>query len=73
MRRHLRTHTGYSIALAVAWAIVLLLVWGIDPPATQRQVVLVFLGFVIGWVSATIARYVYPPPTKYLRDVGSDV
>jgi len=72
MRRNLRTYTGYSIGLAVAWAVVLLLVWGIDPPTTQRHVVFVFLGFAIGWVSATIARYIYPPPKKYLRDAGSD-
>jgi len=26
---------------------------------------------VIGWLSATIARYVYPPPKKYRRDAGS--
>jgi len=30
----------------------------------------VFGGFVIGWLSATIARYVYPPPKKYRQDSG---
>lgn len=24
----------------------------------------------IGWLSATIARYVYPPPKKYRQDTG---
>ena len=28
---------------------------------------LVFAGFAIGWVSGTIARYVYPPPQKSAR------
>ena len=32
---------------------------------------LVFGGFVIGWLSATIARYVYPPPKKYRPDTGT--
>src|SRR5205823_332661 len=26
---------------------------------------LVFFGFCIGWVSTTIARYVYPPPKRW--------
>ena len=31
----------------------------------RKNTFLVFLGFAIGWVSATIARYVDPPPKKY--------
>jgi hypothetical protein len=35
-------------------------------PADKRHTFfVVFGGFVIGWLSATIARYVYPPPKKY--------
>jgi hypothetical protein len=30
-------------------------------------VLMVFGGFAIGWVSTTIARYVYPPPAKWAR------
>jgi hypothetical protein len=26
---------------------------------------LVFYGFCIGWVSTTIARYIYPPPKRW--------
>jgi hypothetical protein len=29
-------------------------------------VLLVFIGWVIGWVSATLARSLYPPPKKML-------
>jgi len=28
-------------------------------------ILLVFFGFCIGWVSTTIARYVYPPPKRW--------
>jgi hypothetical protein len=30
--------------------------------ATRRTFLLVFGGWAIGWLSATIARAVYPPP-----------
>ena len=35
------------------------------------NIFLVFPGFAIGWLSATIARYVYPPPKKYRQDAGN--
>ena len=37
----------------------------LDLPGKRHNVFLVFFGCAIGWVSATIARYVYPPPKKY--------
>ena len=46
-----RNYWIYSAGLAIAWAVVLIL--------------LVFFGFCIGWVSTTIARYVYPPPKRW--------
>ncbi len=30
-----------------------------------KIIFLVFFGFTIGWLPATIARYVYPPQKKY--------
>lgn len=30
--------------------------------STRHTILLVFAGFAIGWLSATIARSVYPPP-----------
>jgi len=41
----------------------------LDPASRRRNIYLVFLGFVIGWLSATIARFVYPPPKKYRQRV----
>jgi hypothetical protein len=32
---------------------------------TRHKFVLVFAGWVIGWLSATIARAVYPPPKRH--------
>jgi len=62
-----RSYTTYSVALGIVWAVLLLLV----PAGKRHTILLVFGGFVIGWLSATIARYVYPPPKKYRPDTGT--
>jgi hypothetical protein len=36
--------------------------WG---ESAAQRVLLVFAGFCIGWVSTTIARYIYPPPRRW--------
>jgi hypothetical protein len=43
----------------------------LDSTSKRHNILLVFAGFAIGWVSATIARYVYPPPKKP-RGVSGD-
>ena len=55
------TYRTYSIGCAVAWAVLWLAVLTLDSAATQSTVLLIFIGWVIGWTSATIARPVYPP------------
>jgi hypothetical protein len=70
MRTLRRTYTGYSIGVAIAWAVRLVLVWRFASADQRKSNVLVFFGFVIGWTSATIARQVYPPPTKYRQEAG---
>jgi hypothetical protein len=64
MPLRLRNYWAYSIGFAVAWGIVLAIV-----SAARRDrlsvVLLVFAGASIGWVSGTIARYVYPPPRRW--------
>ncbi|HUY09280.1 MAG TPA: hypothetical protein VMW80_07490 [Candidatus Dormibacteraeota bacterium] len=57
----LRTYAAYSIGCAIAWAVVWIIVLTRED-RIQHTVLLVFLGWVIGWTSATIARAVYPPP-----------
>jgi VIT1/CCC1 family predicted Fe2+/Mn2+ transporter len=65
-----RSYTAYSIAVAIVWALILLLTSLFASTSKQHTIFVVFGGFAIGWVSATIARYVYPPPKKYRHDAG---
>jgi hypothetical protein len=59
----LKTYTAYSIACALVWAAILTLV-AVSYPDRLHTFLLVSSGWLIGWISATIARSVYPPP-KY--------
>ena len=60
-----RNYWGYSAGCAIAWAVVLILTRIIRGSESTQSVLLVFYGFCICWVSATIARYVYPPPKRW--------
>jgi hypothetical protein len=60
-----RNYWTYSIGLVIAWAIVLILARMIRGSESMPTYLLVFFGFCIGWVSTTIARYVYPPPKRW--------
>ena len=55
----------YSAGLAIVWAFVLILARAIRGSEGAQVFQLVFFGFCIGWVSTTIARYVYPPPKRW--------
>ncbi|MEO6882073.1 MAG: hypothetical protein ABI181_14160 [Mycobacteriaceae bacterium] len=61
----LRTYTAYSIGTAIVWALIVVLAWLLDSSSTLDAMWWVSLGFFLGWLSATIARLVYPPPKKY--------
>lgn len=63
-----RNYWVYSIGLAIAWVIVFLLVLAAGGTEKAQITLLLFLGFVIGWVSTTIARYVYPPPKRWVSN-----
>jgi hypothetical protein len=56
-----RTYTGYSIGCAIAWALVLLVRARRGSPDQNRALWLYCAGWWSGWLSATIARRVYPP------------
>ena len=60
-----RNYWIYSAGLAIAWSVVLLLTLVIKGTQSAQTLLLVFFGFCIGWVSTTIARYVYPPPKRW--------
>jgi flagellar biosynthesis protein FliR len=57
-----RTYTAYGIGCAVVWAVLLAVAAAKASNHSMHTILLVFYGWVIGWVSATIARFVYPPP-----------
>jgi hypothetical protein len=60
-----RNYWIFSAALAVVWAIVIVLRTVIGGESTLRDTFLIFGGFAIGWVATTIARYVYPPAARW--------
>ena len=64
MSRRSSTYTSYSIACAIVWAVILAGISTVADAATRRTYMLVFGGWWIGWLSATIARAVYPPPRR---------
>lgn len=62
--RRFHSYKAYTAGCVIAWGIVWIVV-GTQASDHKRLVVLyVFLGWVIGWTSATIARAVYPPPRR---------
>lgn len=65
MSRFRRNYWIYSAGLAVVWAILLILVFTLRGPAIGQMFLLMFAGFCIGWVTTTIARFVYPPPKRW--------
>ena len=62
VKLRLTTYTAYSLGCAVAWAVLLAVVAAGKGKRDMRNVLLVFYGWVMAWVSNTIARAVYPPP-----------
>jgi hypothetical protein len=62
MRNRLPTYTGYSVGCAVVWAGILGALAAGGKKDRLRTILPVFGGWWMGWTSATIARYGYPPP-----------
>lgn len=65
MKRRFHTYTAYSIGCAMVWILILAGVSATADSGTAHKFVLVFAGWWIGWLSATIARAVYPPPKRH--------
>jgi hypothetical protein len=65
MRTRLRTYTAYSIGCAAVWAVILIVTRRVDSEKRDAYRVA-----CIGWLSASIARVVYPPP-KRRRSTGA--
>jgi hypothetical protein len=71
MNSRFRSYTGYSVGLGVVWAVLLVLASQLASSGKFHNILMVFAGFAIAWVSGTIARFVYPPPKKWLGDADS--
>jgi hypothetical protein len=60
-----RNYWLYSAGCLVVWGIVLGVVASRGVHSRTENVLLVFGGFAVAWVSGTIARFVYPPPRRW--------
>lgn len=60
-----RSFWVYSLGLAVVWAFLLIGVFLFKGQANGQVLLLVFGGFCLGWISTTIARYIYPPAKRW--------
>ena len=65
MNKRFGTYTAYSISCAIVWAVILTAVWLRGDEPTRQKFAMVCGGWAIGWLSATIARVVYPPPRSH--------
>ena len=58
------SYGAYSVGCAVVWTVIWIVLAFQSTADHRHTVFLVFLGWVIGWTSATIARSVYPGPRR---------
>jgi hypothetical protein len=63
-------YLGFSAGCAIAWAVIWVLLAALASTKTVHTMGYVFLGWAIGWVTATIARLVYPAPRATLLTTG---
>ena len=62
--RRRNTYEGYAVGCAAAWALILLIARRRTDRETQQALGRFCGGWWSGWVSATIARVLYPPPKE---------
>lgn len=68
------TYTAYSIGCAAVWAMILSVLGALGKREQLQRILPVFGGWWVGWTSATIARYCYPPPKSrppWMGDSGT--
>ena len=66
MLKH-RSYRIYSIACFLVWAVLIAFTAAKSKNGRFHEVLLVFAGWTLCWISATIARSVYPPPKRWLQ------
>ena len=64
----MNTYAAYSIGSFVAWAVIWTILAVTEKKVTLGYIFAIFFGWCIGWLSATIARAVYPPPQGGVSD-----
>jgi hypothetical protein len=57
----LNAYAAYRIGCAVAWAVLWTNAATTATKQTLGYILVAFIGLVMGWTSATVARVVYPP------------
>jgi len=62
--KRFNTYKAYSVGCVIAWGILWIVVGTQSSETTRERVLYLFLGWLLGWTSATIARFVYPPPAR---------
>ncbi len=65
MQARLKSYPAYGIGSAVAWLVVLAITTRTADEKKRRTIRLACAGWWLGWLSATIARQVYPPPLRW--------
>jgi hypothetical protein len=68
VRRRTRSYTAYSIGCVIVWSLILAITRLLADDKRREHIQIVCAGWWLGWLSATIARYGYPPPKRYRRD-----
>jgi hypothetical protein len=66
MRKY-RNYWIYSIGCFSVWGVILAVRASRGDNSTTHDVLYVFAGWCIAWVSTTIARWVYLPPKRWLQ------
>jgi hypothetical protein len=61
-----RNYWRYSTGCFAVWGVLLAIVAAQRKSDKTHTALLVFGRWVIAWVSGTIARFVYPPPSRWL-------
>jgi hypothetical protein len=64
IRTRLGTYAAYGIGCAAVWAAILIVTQRRTDSQTRNTIRLMCAGRWLGWMSASIARLVYPPPKK---------
>lgn len=62
IRNRTNSYEAYSIGCFIVWAVILAAVASSATHDKTSVFLLVFAGWTVGWLSATIARSVYPHP-----------